>query len=244
MLKFITPAFLLVTVLSGCQSMYGRSDYYSEASRHGSALMADAPPGSTPENAQTEQMLIWTGSMTIEVMSISNAAEQISATIRHVDGYIESSSSNDYGDRPSTTLTARVPSDKLEQMLRSLDGIGEVISKSISSEDVTERYVDMQARLETNKQLRDRLQKLLDRADEVKDVLAIERELTRLQGDIDSMTARLKAMKGRVDYASLSIRLNAREHEKVLGPLGYVWEGATWCVKKLFVWKDASYEQQ
>jgi hypothetical protein len=240
MLKITLPALMLVALLSGCHSMNAGSDYYSDAS----VRMAAAPLGGSASTIQTEQMLIWTGSVTIEVLSISNATEQITMKTKSVNGYVESSSSKEYRDQPSTTLTLRVPSDKLELMLNSLDGLGEVTSKTIFSEDVTERYVDMQARLETNKQLRDRLQKLLDRADEVKDVLAIERELTRLQGDIDSMTARLKAMKGKVDYASLTVRLNAKEHKKVLGPLGYVWEGATWCVKKLFVWQDASYEQQ
>jgi len=48
-------------------------------------------------------------------------------------------------------------------------------------------------------------------------------------------------MKGKVDYASLEVTLNAQRQEKVLGPLGYVWERAKWIVRKLFVWKEESY---
>lgn len=219
--------------------------YSSEsAARYGDALMGDTPSNGESEAVKTEQMLIWTGAMTIEVMNVSNATAQITAKTKEVGGYLEGSSQNEYSSRPSTTLNLRIPSSQLAPLLASLNGVGEVTSKSLSSEDVTERYIDIQARLETNKKLRDRLQKLLDRADVVKDVLAIERELTRLQADIDSMTARLKAMKGKVDYASLTVQLNAKKYEKVLGPVGYVWEGAVWCVKKLFVWEDESYEQQ
>lgn len=237
MLKLIVPALLSITILSGCRTMNTGSDMYGEP------LARSASVGKS-EELQSGQMLIWTGSMTIEVMSISNATAIITGKTKNAGGYLEGSSQNEYSTRPSTTLKLRIPSSQLAPLLASLDGVGEVTSKRLSSEDVTERYVDLQARLETNKKLRDRLQKLLDRADEVKDVLAIERELTRLQADIDSMTARLKAMKGKVDYASLTVTLKAKKHEKVLGPVGYVWEGAAWCVKKLFVWEDESYEQQ
>ena len=51
-------------------------------------------------------------------------------------------------------------------------------------------------------------------------------------------------MKGKVDYASLTVTVNAKKTEKVLGPSGYVWKGCEWCVTKLFVWKDESYVPQ
>ena len=222
MLKIILPIFIVTTVLSGCKSM-NEVVLYAEPA----AMYVDPPMGDMPLNAieggieelQTEHMLIWIGSMTIEVSSISNAATQVSAKTLEAGGYIESSSQNNYNERPTSSLTLRVPSGKLDELLGSLDGVGEITSKRLFSEDVTERYVDMQARLGTKKKLRDRLQKLLDRADEVKDVLAIEKELTRLQADIDSMTARLKTMKGKVDLSSLTITLEAKKNEKVLGPL-------------------------
>jgi hypothetical protein len=242
-MKYLIPALFLIVTLSGCRSMQS-ADMYGSENFYGEPLMADMAMEDGAAAPQTDLMLIWTGSMTIEVLSISNAVEQVSIKVKEAGGYIDASNQREYGNRPTTTLSLRIPSDQLELMLGSLDGIGEISEKRLASEDVTERYIDMQARLETKKKLRDRLQNLLDRADEVKDVLAIEKELTRLQADIDSMTARLKAMKGKVDFATLTITLNAKEHEKVLGPLGYVWEGAGWCVKKLFVWKDASYEQQ
>ena len=246
MLKIVMPVLIFTMLLSGCKSRNGASPhlYGASDSMYGEPLMRNMPLEGKTVELQAEQMLIWTGSMTIEVPSISNAAAQVSAKTVEMGGYIELSSQSEHNKRPSTTLGLRVPSNKLEALLESLDSVGEVTAKRLSSEDVTERYIDMQARLETKKKLRDRLQKLLDRADVVKDVLAIEKELTRLQADIDSMTARLKSMKGKVDYASLTLRLNAQKHERVLGPLGYVWEGSICCVTKLFVWQEETYEQQ
>ena len=148
------------------------------------------------------------------------------------------------GASPTITLGLRIPSDKLEQVLGDLEGMGKVKSRSLSSEDVTEKYIDTETRLATKKKLRDRLKELLVKAVDVKDIVAIEKELNRIQADIDSMTARLESLKGKVDYASLSVTLKAERKEQVLGPLGYVLEGAKWCVKKLFVWQDEGYVDQ
>jgi hypothetical protein len=80
--------------------------------------------------------------------------------------------------------------------------------------------------------LRDRLRALLDSAKSVKDVLAIEKELGRVQADIDSMQAQLKTLKGKVDLASVTVSIKRR---RILGPIGYVLKGAWWAVEKLFV---------
>ena len=80
--------------------------------------------------------------------------------------------------------------------------------------------------------LRDRLRALLDKAQDVKDILAIEKELGRVQGDIDSMQARLTALKGQVDLASIDVSISRK---RILGPIGVVFKGAWWIVEKLFV---------
>ncbi|MDZ8118102.1 DUF4349 domain-containing protein [Pontiella agarivorans] len=241
MLKHTLSLLFIATLLAGCHS-------YSPA-QYGADFSADAAIEARPLSEAggaglPEQMLIWTGSISIEVVSITNASAQITVQAEAAGGYIESTSRYESGEGPTATMVVRIPADRLGGMVDSMGSLGEVTAQSLSSQDVTELYIDMQARLGTKKKLRDRLQNLLDRADEVKDILAIEKELTRLQADIDSMTARLKAMKGKVDYASLTVQLKALKHEKVLGPLGYVWKGAEWCVTKLFVWKDETYEQQ
>jgi hypothetical protein len=242
-------------LISGCNSSQLSADMWgSDAARYAEPLAGDAllsDKSQLPEDpVQRDQMLIWTGSLTLEILNLTNSAAVIKTRTKDVGGYVESSSYNDGNSgyyskgAPSITMKLRVPSDKLDEVLGSVEGVGKVLSKSRSSEDVTERYVDIQARLNTKKELRDRLKKLLDKAVDVKDVLAIEKEFTRLQSDIDAMEARLKSMKGKVDYASLTVKLQVKKPEPVVveeipGPLGYLWKGAAWCVKKLFVWREA-----
>lgn len=78
---------------------------------------------------------------------------------------------------------------------------------NIAGEDVTEEYVDVEAQLKNKTVLRDRLQKLLETATKVEDILSIETKLNRVQGDIESMEARIRSLKGKVDMATINLYL-------------------------------------
>jgi len=174
-------------------------------------------------------MLIWSASLSLEVADVNGSVERATAIAADVNGYVEQKS--DHGDK-SASLTLRVPSDDLTTTIEKIAEMGKVTSKYLSSRDVTEEYVDVDARLRNMIVLRDRLQKLLDKADGVQDILAIEKELNRVQGNIDSMQGRLKALKGKVDLAELDVHFNRRQ---ILGPLGWLFKGVWWGIEKLIV---------
>ncbi len=195
------------------------------------SVSIDALPAMPPqtESADQSRMMIWRAWLSLEVASVSNAVTQVTDIAKQSGGYVETQS--DSGDERAN-VTLRVPVDSFESAMSSLESIGKVTSRRVSSEDVTEQYVDIDARLETMVALRDRLRALLDKAQDVNDILAIERELSRVQADIDSMQARLKALKGKIDLASVSVSI---KRGRILGPLGYAIKGAWWTVEKLFV---------
>ena len=218
-MKRITVIFaslIMVVVLSGCTTAYRSAS-------------VDSLGIQRSESAKQNRMLIWRAWLSLEVSSVSNAVSQVIDVAKESGGYIESQS--DSGEERAH-VTLRVPVDSLKSTMASLESVGKVTSRRVSSEDVTEQYVDIDARLKTNIALRDRLRALLDKAENVKDVLAIEKELGRVQADIDSMQARLKALKGKVDLASISVSIKRRQ---ILGPVGYVFKGAWWAVEKLFI---------
>jgi chromosome segregation ATPase len=101
--------------------------------------------------------------------------------------------------------------------------------------DVTEQYIDVQARLKNKYVLRDRLKQILEKAVTVQDVLAVETELNRVQSDIDSMEGQIKSLQGQVQYATLDLDLKRKQ---ILGPLGYVFKGIWWGVEKLFIIRE------
>lgn len=190
-----------------------------------------APDG----NAVRERMLAWKASLSIAVPDVTNAALRAVALAEENGGYLESRSDSSYG---GASLKLRLPAPAFTNAIGALETLGEVESRRIESEDVTEQYVDVEARLKNKIVLRDRLRKLLDQATEVRDILAIETELNRVQGDVDSMEARIKALRGRVDFAVLDLYLSQEPPTKILGPLGYLFKGLFWTVEKLFVIRE------
>lgn len=129
-------------------------------------------------------------------------------------------------------MSLRVPSPALDSTLAALSTLAEVERRQVSALDVTDQVFDLEARLRNLRAVRDRLRQHLERAAAVGDVIQVERELTRVQGEIEVLEGRLGRLR---EDASLShIGLEVRR-KRVLGPLGQVVAGAVWLVSRLFV---------
>lgn len=180
-------------------------------------------------DAALERMLIWRANLSLSVRSIEHTLPRVITLVEQQQGFIENESSY---NEDSMRLTVRIPMPRFKQVLSELEQLGSVTYKNLSVEDVTENYVDIKARLKNKLVLRDRLQALLERAEKVGEVLELERELSRVQADIDSMEGRLKLLEGQAQYASLQLRL---ERKVIYGPLGYLGKGLWWGLEKLFI---------
>ncbi len=214
-----------VTLLSGC---------VTSAKRVGSSAEIMAPAAVADNMAETrpDRMLIWQAHLGIQVWSVSNAVSKATAMTERQGGFVEKKS--DQGEE-AASVTLRVPAKTFKTALATLESLGTVTYRNVEGEDVTEQYIDVEARLKNKIVLRDRLKQLLEKAMVVKDVLAIETELNRVQGDIDSMEGRIKSLKGQVEYATVTLSLGRKP---ILGPLGYLFKGLWWGVEKLFVIRE------
>ncbi|MGD9780590.1 MAG: DUF4349 domain-containing protein [Kiritimatiellia bacterium] len=244
MIRHLTIALCLALLAAGCATKK-KAHKAMEMSPLEDSVVAGYDAAGAPMHVAEpardavgeNRMMVWTADLTIQTEDLSNAVVQAVAIAQKNGGYLESRSDSTYS---GATLKLRIPAKSFTNAVGSLESLGEVLSRRVASEDVTEQYVDVEARLKNKVVLRDRLRKLLDQATEVKDVLAIETELNRVQGDVDSMEARIKSLKGRIDYATLDLRLRQKEQKpkKILGPLGYLFKGLFWTVEKLFVIRE------
>jgi hypothetical protein len=191
------------------------------------ALLSDS--GLNETKYESDRMLIWYASLELEVDKIDDVLKKVESIVEKNNGYIEN---NSLSLPENATFKIRIPSKQLNSILDQLAQLGIEKNRYISSEDVTEKYIDTEARLKNSISLRDRLKNILNKADKVSDILEIEKELTRIQSDIDSMEGILKSLKGKVDYATVDLQL---KQKIILGPLGYVATGIAWVIKKLFV---------
>ncbi|MGK0186502.1 MAG: hypothetical protein ACI9R3_002285 [Verrucomicrobiales bacterium] len=177
---------------------------------------------------------IQSGSQSVEVADFKVATESVKAVVGEQKGRIESSSERRYsaGERPSADFTIRVPSASLTATADAIAELGHETYRRLKDDDVTEQWIDLEARLQNQIALRDRLKALLTEAKTVKEMLEIEKELTRVQTEIDSMNATYRALKDKVQMASLELNLKQRS---IPGPAGIAVKSIGWTVRKLFV---------
>jgi hypothetical protein len=207
--------FTVVATSFGCASAHN-------ANRSESSLQNFAP-------APTERVVVRSGDLVISVESLDETSLEVERLITESGGFVERSNAT---QDSNVWLRCRVPASQLDPVMDAISSLGSEKRRSVSAADVTEQYTDLQTRLRNNIALRERLQALLKRASDVEDVLSIERELNRIQSEIESMQARFDRLKSEVELSALSITL---QRKQILGPLGYVGYGIWWAFSKLFV---------
>jgi hypothetical protein len=194
----------------------------------GGSFEAAVARTSTPRD-RVARKLIRSGQITISLADLEGATDAVERIVTEAGGYVEQSH---VAEESRARLQCRVPAARLEATMDAIGALGDERYRSVSAEDVTEEYADLEAHLRNDRALRDRLRKLLDHATKVEDVLAIEKELNRVQSGIEAMEGRLERLASQVELSALSVTL---ERERILGPLGYVGYGLWWAISKLFV---------
>src|SRR5437867_1108146 len=116
---------------------------------------------------------------------------------------------------PGEPALRRVPAPRFADVLAQVEELGHVQQRRISGQDVTEEYVDLQARIRNLERYEQRLLAFADRAAKVSDLLAIEQELARVRGEIEMLTGRARYLDRQVDLAS--IQVSAHEQAKASG---------------------------
>ena len=161
--------------------------------------------------------VIRTGRVELVVAAYDDARAKIDALIKATGGYIDSTQVDRHQAAVSdATLVIRVPSDSFDSMIPKLREIGEVTSESSNAADITDQFVDTQARLASDQQLETRLLELATaRNGNLDQILAVERELARVRGEIESYQGHLKQWSDQVAMSTLTISVSTRRAELV-----------------------------
>ncbi|MEO8155004.1 MAG: DUF4349 domain-containing protein [Rhizobacter sp.] len=173
--------------------------------------MAEAPPQEAPLRrylAVRHELLIQTEAEAVEAAwrQANDACavagcEVLGSTLMHDDQR-----------RPATAqLEARVPPDKLDAFLKQVSALGSVGQHSKTAEDKTDEVIDTEARLKNLAEFRDSLRRMLATPGaKLKDLIDVERELVRVQSELDSLASRRKALANQTDKVHVSLSFSAR----------------------------------
>lgn len=156
----------------------------------------------------TERLIIKTGNMSLEVDDVETAMTRSIDVVVGLGGYVVSQEMSGMSRSRSATVTFGVPADQFENALTRLRELGEVSSESLSGEDVTEEFVDLNSRLENLQLTRERVRGFLDEAANVEEALAVDRELRQIEEEINVVSGRINYLADRAAFSTITLRMS------------------------------------
>jgi len=177
-------------------------------------MSATAQPSATSSESQqpgkvaeVERKIIYEAQLRLVVPDFASTEESIPRLIKEHGGYLSQSSiDRTSGEHRSGIWQARIPVDQFEAFLDGLSALGVPEHRSQTAQDVTEEFVDLEARISNKQRLEKRILELLDKADEkIKDIIEVERELARVRSEIEQMEGRLRYLTNQTDLTTVTI---------------------------------------
>jgi len=175
----------------------------------------------------TSPMLIRTATLRLRVEDVTAAHEKVTKIAREARGYVANTSFNSESGPAYATITIRVPSQGLDSIVDRIAALGKLLNKEISAQEVTEEYVDLSSRKRNFEREEGRLLDLLERAGKVTDLLEVERTLSRVRGQIETIAGRMRYLENRVALSTLHVYLQGPQPGPTAG-------GPAWAASDVF----------
>ena len=179
---------------------------------------ADSGADSSALRAQDGQKIVYTASLSIQSLEYDQSAASIRRKIREAGGFSEAESEYDkdynwyrYNAPSSNTrslsITARIPSDKFEAFLNSLDGDGKIMSKSVNAQNISQVYANKETYKKALEKEQERLLAMMDKAETIEDMIAVESRLSEVERQLNSYKTDLSQMDKDVEFSTVYIDL-------------------------------------
>ncbi len=224
-------ALLLLAGCSGSGTSVGGSEPAPAIATGEAAPAADARSGaedggSTGSGSNVtdlaDRKIARTASVTLSVDDPAAAVDGLHAVAEEHSGLVLSEYVDQSPGARQSRVSLSVPADQLDAALDDIAGAGQVITRSVSADDVTGQVVDIDARVKTMRDSIARLQELMQRAGSLKDVTDLESELTQRQADLESLLAQQSALSEQVARSTISVTLVSNASDAVAARGGFL----------------------
>lgn len=154
-----------------------------------------------------DQMLVFNGAMSLLVDpdGIPGGIDAAVDLAVRAGGYVS--------QQTDTSLVLRVPSRSFRRLMKGLEGLGDVRSRSVQTIDVSEEFHDLDVRLKNLQATRTRIQKLLGQAKDLGQILTVEKELERVSAEIDRIEGRLRFLSSQAAFSTVTLSFGERPRE-------------------------------
>jgi hypothetical protein len=153
-----------------------------------------------------QRKLIKHGILTFETSDLTKAKAMVQNLCMQYKGYLGSENQHNFENRLQTDQEIRVPAENFDRLMQELESFaGKIESKSTNAEDVTEQFIDVEARLKTKKELEARYRELLAMAKNVNEMISIESQIGNVRSEIESMEGQLNHMKNQISFSTIKL---------------------------------------
>lgn len=153
-----------------------------------------------------EQKIIRTGNLRFQTDNLETTYEQIKSAVKKGKAFIQNDSQGKEYASVYRRITVRIPSENFDSFIKDIStGVDYFDNKEINSQDVTEEYIDIDARLKAKKKLENRYLELLAKANKMSEMLAIEAQLSAIREEIEAKEAQLRYMQNQVSLSTVTI---------------------------------------
>ena len=234
------------------------AEYYegSGLSVSGVTNSVDSSAADSSDSAVIDtEKIIYSADASVETTEFDDCIEKLNSLIESYGGFIEQSSicgnnysaiSRGYSSLRYASYTIRIPSRHFNTLMSSLPTLGNVPYNNTYTENITTQYYDTQARLNAYKTQEQTLLSMLEKAETVEDLIAIEDKLTDVRYSIESLQSTLTNWDREVSYSTVNLSINevtvytpAQEPgfgEKVASAFKSGWKDAVQFLQDLFIW--------
>ncbi len=208
MIKYIAYLTIILCFSMGCQEADAP---FADKRFQTEALLTSDQQEQGSENQITEKQarkIIKEAEMGISVEEYSSAVAAIDSLTRRYEGYISKEQERRGDTYTSNELLIRVPNEHFESLMEDISQIAKKVTfKQIEAKDVTEQFVDVQARLKSKRVLEDRYRSLLAKAQKVEELLKVEQQLGIIREEIEATEGRLRYLQDQVAYSSIKLHV-------------------------------------
>lgn len=173
------------------------------ASADQAAKVSKEAPAPVQAGAQTGRKLVYTADMSIEARDINVAETAIVARVEKDGGYVASRS----GDESSVYLVLRLPVPALEPLMKEVAGTGKTLSRSMSAQDVTDQFFDLEGRLRNKRILEERYRDYLKQAKKIEEMLEVEKRLSETTTEIEALEGSFRDLSKQIELSTLTVSI-------------------------------------
>lgn len=155
-----------------------------------------------------DRYVIRNGEAYLTVKDVEVAAGEVKRIAAEAGGFVSGSNQGRSNGRVYAELTIQVPAEAFDRVVADLKGLATVVeSVRTTSQDVTEEYVDNEAHLANLRASEVSTRRLLEQTGRMEDIVVVQRELTRIRGEIEKIEGRQRFLKRRVDMSTINVHL-------------------------------------